>query len=167
MKERIQKECYRRIRLVLELERNAINRTNAISTLAVPAVTYSFNIINWTVEDLKKTDRKTRKLLTMGKMHHPKADKDRLYLPRKSGGRGLIQIEKTYKTKTMSLNAYVNATGNKLLGIIRDHDKSRNTKPLHYEAAKFKKELDIPNIAIISNETTIEYARCSKERLKI
>ena len=81
------------------------------NTLAVPVVTYSFNIINWTVEDLKKLDRKTRKLLTMGKMDHPKADKDRLYLPRKSGGRGLIQIERTYKTTTIGLNAYINNTG--------------------------------------------------------
>jgi hypothetical protein len=28
-------------------------------------------------------DRKTRKILTMYKMHHPKADTDRLYVKRK------------------------------------------------------------------------------------
>ena len=117
MKEKIRKEYYRRIRLVLGSELNAVNRTNAINTLAVPVVTYSFNIINWTVEDLKKLDRKTRKLLTMGKMHHPKADKDRLYLPRKSGGRGLIQIERTFKTTTIGLNAYINSTRDKVLAL--------------------------------------------------
>ena len=106
MKEKMRKEYYRRLRLVLGSELNAVNRTNAINTLAVPVVTYSFNIIKWTVEDLTKIDRKTRKLLTMGKMHLPKADKDRLYLPRKSGGRGLIQIERIYKTTTIGLNAY-------------------------------------------------------------
>ena len=105
MKEKIRKEYYRRISLVLRSELNAVNRTNAINTLAVPVVTYSFNNISWTVEDLKKMDRKTRKLLTMGKMHHPNADKDRLYLPRKFGGRGLIQIERSYKTTTIGLYA--------------------------------------------------------------
>ena len=107
MKENIRTEYYRRIRLVLRSELNAVNRTNAINTLAIPVVTYSFNIINWTVEDLKKMDRKTRKLLTMAKMHHPKADKDRLYLSRKFGGRGLVQIERSYKTTTIGLSAYI------------------------------------------------------------
>ena len=166
MKEKIRKEYYRRIRLVLGSELNAVNRTNAINTLAVPVVTYSFNIINWTVEDLKKLDRKTRKLLTMGKMHHPKADKDRLYLPRKSGGRGLIQIKRAYKTTTIGLNAYINNTGDKLLGIVRDHDKIRNTKSLHYEAKKFEKEFDMPTTTIMLNETVIEYARRIKRKTK-
>jgi hypothetical protein len=30
--------------------------------------------------------------------HHPKADIDRLYVPRKDGGRGLMQIEGAYIT---------------------------------------------------------------------
>ena len=30
-------------------------------------------------------------------MHHPKADIDRIYMKRKEGGRGLLQIEATYK----------------------------------------------------------------------
>ena len=111
-------------------------------------------------------DRKTRKLLTMGKMHHPKADKDRLYLPRKFGGRGLIQIERSYKITTIGLNAYIDKTEDKLLGIVRDHDKTRNTKSLKYEAAKFEKELDIPNMAIMVNETAIEYARRIKHKTK-
>jgi hypothetical protein len=31
------------------------------------------------MEEIKQIDRKTRKMLTMYKMHHPKADIDRLY----------------------------------------------------------------------------------------
>ena len=27
------------------------------------------------------------------RMHHPKADVDRLYIPRNEGGRGMIQLE--------------------------------------------------------------------------
>ena len=38
-------------------------------------------------------DRKTRKLFTIyGALHH-KSNVDRLYIPRKEGGRGLISIE--------------------------------------------------------------------------
>jgi len=32
-------------------------------------------------------------------MHHPKSDIDRLYLKRKEGGRGLLQIEAPYCMK--------------------------------------------------------------------
>jgi hypothetical protein len=38
----------------------------------------------------------------MYKMHHPKADIDRLYVKR-NGGRGLAQIEAAYKTETINL----------------------------------------------------------------
>jgi hypothetical protein len=54
---------------------------------------YSFGLINWKTEEIKKIDRKTRKMLIMYKTHHPKADIDRLYVKRKEGGRGLLQIE--------------------------------------------------------------------------
>lgn len=120
VKEKIRKEYYRRIRLVLKSELNAANRIDAINTPAVPVVTYRFNIINWKMEELMKLDRKTRKFLTMAKMHHPKADVDRLYIPRKAGGRGLVQLEITYKTTTIGLNTYLNNKDDYLLKIARD-----------------------------------------------
>ena len=58
---------------------------------------YSFATMNWRIEEIKKIDRKTRKMLTMYKIHHPKADIDRLYAKSKEGGRGLVQIEAAYK----------------------------------------------------------------------
>ena len=53
MKEKIRKEYYRRIRMVLKSELNATNKIEAINTVAIPVVTYSFNIINWTLEDIR------------------------------------------------------------------------------------------------------------------
>ena len=44
MKEKVRKEYYRRVRLVLKSELNAANGFETINTLAVPVVTYSFNI---------------------------------------------------------------------------------------------------------------------------
>ena len=46
MKEKIRKEYYRQIRLILKSELYAINRMEAINTLAVAIVSYGFNIIN-------------------------------------------------------------------------------------------------------------------------
>ena len=107
VKEKIRKEYYRRIRLVLKTEMNSKNRIEAINTLAVPVVQYSFNIINWNLADLNRLDTKTRKLLTSNKMHHPKADIDHMYLTRSSGGRGMIQLETSYKTTTIGMQKYL------------------------------------------------------------
>ena len=90
-KEKIRKEYFCKIQLVLKSELNAGNRIDAINTQAFPVVTYSFNIINWKIEELKVLDRKTRKILKMAKMHHPKPDTGRLYIPRRATGRGLVQ----------------------------------------------------------------------------
>ena len=43
----------------------------------------------------------------MHKMLHPKADMERLYIPRKDGGRGLIDVETAFKTATIALNHYL------------------------------------------------------------
>jgi len=78
MKEKVRKEYYRRVRMVLKMELNAVNRFEAINTLAIPVVTYSCNIIDWKKSKIKRLDTKTRKLLTLSEMHHTKADVDRL-----------------------------------------------------------------------------------------
>ena len=85
-----------------------MNKITAIGELAVPVLRYSFGIINWRIEEIKKIDRETRKMLTMYKMHHPKADIDRLYVKRKKGGRGLVQVEAAYKVETINISEYPN-----------------------------------------------------------
>ena len=138
---------------MLKSELNAANRIDAINTLAVPVVTCSFNIINWRMEELMKLDRKTRKFLTMAaKMHHPKADVDRLYIPRKAGGRGLVQLEITYKTTTIGLNTYLNNKDDNLLKIARDHDSGKKTMSIHHQAEKYGRELSLPEAEVVENE---------------
>ena len=88
--------------MVLKSDLSSANKLETINTLAVTVVTYSFNIINWTLQELAKLDTKTRKFLTMYKIHHPKSDVDRLHLPRTEGDRGLIQLKLSYKSTTLS-----------------------------------------------------------------
>ena len=90
--------------MILKSELNARNEITAIGALAVPVLRYNFGIINWRTEEIKIIDRKTRKILTMYKVHHPKADIDRLYVKRKEGGRGLVQSEATYKAEIIVLH---------------------------------------------------------------
>ena len=82
-----------------------------------------------------KLDRNKTILLTMTKMYHPKADVDKLYIPRKAGGRGLAQLEITYKTTTISLNTYRKNKDDYLLKIARDDDCGKKTISIHHQAA--------------------------------
>jgi len=41
------------------------------------------------------------KVLTKYKMHHPNSDIDRLYVNRRGGGRGMLEVEATYKAGMM------------------------------------------------------------------
>ena len=143
MKRKIRLEYYRRIRLVLRTELNSRNKITAVNSLAVPVVQYSFNVINWTLEDIRRLDRKTRKFLTMHHMHHPKADSDRIYLPRSNGGRGLIQLEGLFKTSTIGLQRYLEINSDWMMQEVSRHEACKRGNSITKYASKFKRELEI------------------------
>jgi hypothetical protein len=66
---------------------NAKNKITETAALAFPVLRYSLDIINGRLEAIRKLYRKTRKILTVYKIHHPKADVDRLYVKRREGER--------------------------------------------------------------------------------
>ena len=127
--------------MVLKSQLNSANKLEAINTLAVPVVTYSFSIINWTLQELAKLDTKTRNFLTMYKMHHPKSDVDRLYLLRNEGGGGLIQLELSYKSTTIDLDKY-----DTLLHFVKDYDDRMSLYSISRRSMKFSRELAVPAI---------------------
>jgi hypothetical protein len=86
-KGKLKKEYVRRLRLVLNTKLSAKNKIQATGSLAVPVLRYSFGIINWHQEEIQELDKKTTKMLTIRGNHRPRADTDRLYIPRKEGGR--------------------------------------------------------------------------------
>ena len=123
-KGKIRKQYYRRIRMVTKSELNAINRVEAINT---PLVAYSFNIVDWKMEEIRQLDRKTRKLIThfTKDAPHSKADMDRMYLPRNEGYRGLIQLETAHKTATIRLDTCFNTKNDPFLVIAKEHEKKK------------------------------------------
>ena len=139
MKEKIRKEYNRRVRSILRTELNGRNKMEAINSLAVPVVQYSFGIIDWKISELKKIDTKTRKLLNMHKMLHPKADVERLYLPRRDAGRGLIEVETAFKTATIGLDHYLKHKEGCYPKQLLEHDRSKATNSITKNATKFKK----------------------------
>jgi methyl coenzyme M reductase alpha subunit len=66
-------------------------------------------------------------MLTMFKIHHPKADIDRLYVKRKEGGRGLIQVEAAYKAEIINIAEYLNTNykDDKFVNIVKNHESKQ------------------------------------------
>ena len=68
---------------------------------------------------MQAIDGKTRKLFTVCGGLHLKSDVDRLYVPRKDGGRGLIAIEDCVQLAVTGLEAYVHGSEERLLQAAR------------------------------------------------
>ena len=68
MKNKIQKEYYRRVRQLTLSKLNDENRISAINSQDVSLVKYSARILNWRIDELKVTDRKTQKIMTTNRM---------------------------------------------------------------------------------------------------
>ena len=91
----------------------------------------------------KKIDRKTRKVLTMYKMHHPKTYIDRLYVKKRGGGRGLLQIEATYQAEIINIVEYLNTkhTEDQIVNIVKSHESNQpNMNSTIKVSAKFAEE---------------------------
>ena len=62
------------------------------------------------MQAIDRTIDKTGKLFTIHGGMHPKSDVDRLHIPRKDGGRGLIAIEDCVESAVRDLEEYVHGS---------------------------------------------------------
>ena len=96
-------------------------------------------------------------------MHHPKADVDRLYIPRQKRGRGLIQLELSYKTSTIGLDKYLKKTNDWMLKLVSQHENSKKSHSITkeskiYPEIKFVLDCDLPT----PNKNTYKAREMSK-----
>jgi hypothetical protein len=83
-------------------------------------------------------------MLTMYKMHHPKADIDRLYVKRKEGGRGLVQVEAACKTEIINIAEYLNTNykGDQFVHFVKNRESTQpNMNSIIKLAAKITEDL--------------------------
>ena len=72
-------------------------------------------------DELRQMDQRTRILMTMHKALHHRDDVDRLYVPRKEGGRGLSSIEDSVDTSIQRLEDYIEKHERGLITAIRNN----------------------------------------------
>ena len=107
MKLNVLKEYIRRLRKVLKSKLNGGNLVRGVNAWVVSLLRYSAALVSWRKSELQAIDRKTRRLFTIYGALHPKSDVDRLYIPRKEGGRGLVSIEDCVELAIRGLEVYV------------------------------------------------------------
>ena len=108
----VSKEYIRKLRKVLK---SKLNAGNWVNTWAVSLLRYSATFISWSKSELQAIDRKNTKLFTVyGALHH-ESDAERLYIPRKEGGRGLTSIEDCLELAIRALKVYVHGSEERLI----------------------------------------------------
>eukprot|EP00957_Ditylum_brightwellii_P211395 15366126-Ditylum_brightwellii.AAC.2 len=84
------KEYISRVCKILKADMIGEYTMQAISVFALLVIRYTFGIMKLTKGKLRKLDVKTKKMLTMNGIHHPKGIVHCLYLHRSKGGRGFM-----------------------------------------------------------------------------
>lgn len=134
MKHKIKEEYHRRVKKLCRSKLNSGNLIDGINSWAVGVVRYSAGIIAWTKEELREMDRKTRKILSLNRAVHKRSNVNRLYLPRKMGGRGLQGIENIVGAECASLCEYLHESNESMLmearneGVIKDTECLKDYK---------------------------------------
>ena len=111
----VSKEYMKMLRKVLKSNLNDENLVSGVNTWAVSLLRYSEAVVSWRKNKTQPTDRGTRKLFTIHGALDPKSDVDRLYIPRKKGGRGLISIEDIIELAVRGLEVYVHGSKDGLI----------------------------------------------------
>ena len=124
-KQRVVKEYKARVKKIWNSELNATNKAIAHNAFAVPIITPTIGILNWTKKEICDLDVTTRKILTMAGAFHEASDIDRLYIQRSKGGRGLRSIEDMYEIQTVGMIQHLEEAAEKhsLLKLVKEHEE--------------------------------------------
>jgi len=128
VKQSLIREYVIRTKKILDSPLIAKYMVKAINTFAVPILTYSFGPINWSQHELDKLDVILRKLMKQRGFHHPKAATERLYLPRREGGRGLVNLKELHERAVISLSHYITPSQAPRLQALFAHHSERGIK---------------------------------------
>ena len=163
-KERVTNEYKRRVRKLWSSDLYSNNKITAHNTFAIPVITPTIGIINWTKQEIRNLDIATRKILTYTGSLHKRSDVDRLYVPRKLGGRGLTSVQDTYIIRTIALGNHLEekSNSNELLQKVKEHEQDHIIRLSN----EFKKELGITSLRITTDVVKGQIKRQHLEQWK-
>jgi hypothetical protein len=105
----------------------------------------------------------------MYKVHHPKADIDRLYVKRNEKRRGLVQVKAAYKAEITSIAEYLNTNYkvDQFVNIVKSYNSTQPTvNSIIKTSAKIAEELSQPNEKTDAKQEGIQHTKQDWERFK-
>ena len=83
-------------------------------------------ILDWTIQEIKDTDIRTRKILSVTGNFHPNSDVDRLYIGLNIGGRGLRSCQRLFESRIIALKQHLhrNKERNQILNFVYDEERN-------------------------------------------
>ena len=119
LRAKAKKEYIKRLKKICRSHLSPKNKITAINQLATPVLTYGFGIIDWPQGEIDSIDIKTRKILTIHKVFYRNQCLDRLYIPRREGGMGLIEVNDIYRKTIINLDFYLRNIQEKHIQLVR------------------------------------------------
>ena len=124
------KEYLRRCAVIWSSPLTIPRKIASTNNFAVPAVQYQMWSSMWRMEDIRKLDRDTRKLIKNNKAMHHQESNASLYLQKSKGGRGLMEVESVYKLTKIKVAHYVSLAEDPRLNLVRMADERNHAKRL-------------------------------------
>ena len=143
VKESLRSRYQRLLRQIWSSELSGKNKIAATNMLAVPILLYSFGVVRWTVDELRKLDTGTRKMMRVKHSLHPNSSVPRLYFPRQQGGRGLLSLESLHGRVVLDMACGVLGSSDPLLQLVNDHERTGVGAFLFKAAQRAADELDL------------------------
>ena len=107
MKRKVKEVYQKSITLLMKTHLNGENLFLALNTWAISVTRYSAAFLDWKKEETKELDRWTRKQLIASRALHPKSNVMRIYIKRRYGGRGMINVEECCAAELRSIDFYL------------------------------------------------------------
>ena len=164
MKQKVLSTFKKRLKCILKTELNARNVMTAIGEYAVPVLSYTFGIINWTEEEIKDVDV-VRKHLNLYRMFEINSDVDRLYVPRAMGGRGLMSVWDSFRCTTVRVSHYLNFSNDVHVQTCANFEKN-TLFSLTKKAQKFSEALNFTIPAGLENKPLLRQAKLISQKFK-
>ena len=147
---------------------NSYNQLTAHNTFAVPLISLTIGVLDWTRHEIDQLDVKTRKVLAMTGSMHTNSDINRLYITRKKGGRGLQCIADIFDTRLVHLAQHVKdekEQGNWLMNAVWQHEQNGLIKVAEGVTSFYLKESE-EHLENVKMPSRIKHRRCMRETRK-
>ena len=126
MKKKIRTEYIRRVKKICKSKLNAGNFITGLNAWAIGVIRYSGGVIDWTMDELREMDRRTRKIMNLNGCLHSRSSVARLYQKRKEGGRGLISVQECVISEMKGLNDYIRESNEEMLKAVVKEETIKN-----------------------------------------